>query len=63
MVAIRGLGSGVGGTKRMGLSDEDIRGIIVAEVAVTIRETILELIGSVKTTLIEEFDQSYVIAK
>lgn len=40
MVAIRGLGLGAGGTERMSLSEEEIHGIIVAEVTVAIGEVI-----------------------
>lgn len=58
-MAIRGSRSGVGGTKRTCPSDKEIYGIIVAEVSITIRVVILELFGSFKTMLIEEFDECY----
>lgn len=59
MVAIKGLGSSIGGTERTVPSDEEICGIIVANVAVAIWEEIPELFGSVKTTLIEKFYRCY----
>lgn len=43
------------------MSEEEIHGIIAVEVAEAIREVIPYLFGSVKTTLIEEFDQYYVV--
>lgn len=46
MVAIRGLRSGVSGTKRTSLSDEEISRIVLVEVFVAIREAIPELFGS-----------------
>ena len=42
-----------------GTSDEGIRMIIVEEVVAGIREAILEMLGSIKTTLIETFDERY----
>lgn len=45
MVDIRGSGSGDGYTKRMDLSDEEIRGIIDVDVVVETREEIPELLG------------------
>ena len=39
------------------MSEEEIHGIIAVEVAEAIREVIPDLFGSVKTTLIEEFDR------
>ena len=41
-------------------SDEEIQRTILGEVARTIREAIPELFGSIKTTLIETFDERYV---
>ena len=40
-----------------GTSDEEIRRVIAEEVADTIRETIPEMFGSIKTNLIETFDE------
>ena len=45
---------------RSDTSDEEIRRIIHEEVATTIREDIPEMFGSIKTTLIETFDERYV---
>lgn len=59
MVAIRGLGSGVGCTIRMGLSDEETRRIIAIEVVVVIIEAIMELFRLFKTMLIEKLDGRY----
>ena len=42
-----------------GVSDYEIRRMIHDEVAATIREAILEMFGSIKTTLIETFDERY----
>lgn len=41
------------------MSEQEIHCIIVVEVVEEIREAILELFGSVKTVLIEEFDRHY----
>ena len=40
-------------------SDEEIRRIIHEEVAAAIRAEIPEMFGSIKTTLIETFDERY----
>lgn len=61
IVAFRGSGLGAGSTDRAGSSDEEIHWIIVSEVVMVIRETILEFFGSLKTALIEEFDRCYVV--
>lgn len=61
ITAIGGSGSGVVGTMTVGQSDEEIYGIIVVVVTKEIREVILELFWSVKTALIEEFDQHYTV--
>ena len=44
-----------------GTNDEEIRMIIVEEVAIAIREAIPEKLGSIKTTLIETFDERYAV--
>lgn len=44
-----------------GTSDEEICMIIHEEVAATIREAIPEMSGSIKTTLIETFDERYAV--
>lgn len=59
MEAFGGLGSGVDGTRRAGMHEEEIRMIIVAELVEAIREVIPELFGLVKITLSEEFDRRY----
>ena len=43
-----------------GVSDDEICMMIHDEVATAIREAILEMFGSIKTTLIETFDERYV---
>lgn len=35
--------------------------IIVAKVAATVKEAILEVFGFIKTTMIEKFDEHYVV--
>ena len=45
--------------KSSGTSDEEIHRIIHEEVAAAIREAIPEMFGSIKTTLIETFDERY----
>ena len=42
-----------------GTSEEEIRRIIQEEVAAAIRAEIAEMFGSIKTTLIETFDEKY----
>ena len=42
-----------------GVSDEEIRRLIHEEVAANIRAEIPEIFGSIKTTLIETFDERY----
>lgn len=46
-------GSGSSDLERPSSSDDEICGIISIEVAATMREAILEMCGSIKTTLIE----------
>lgn len=46
-------------TGTSGTSDKEIRRIIQEEVAAAIREEIPEMFGSIKTTLIETFDEKY----
>ena len=52
MAAFGGQGLGESGIRRAVLSEEEIYGIIAAEVV----EAISKLFGSFKTALIEEFD-------
>lgn len=59
MATIGGARSGASSTTRAGPSDEEIRRITACRVPKAIREVIMELFGSVKTALIEEFDQRY----
>ena len=42
-----------------GISDDEIHRMIHDEVAAAIREAIPEMFGSIKTTLIEKFDERY----
>ena len=58
MVVTRGLGSN--NPKRPSTNDDEIYRIVAEEVAATIREAIPEMFGSIKTTLIENFDERYV---
>ena len=44
-----------------GTSDEEIRRIIAEEVTATIREAIPEMFRSIKTTLIETFEERYAV--
>ena len=44
-----------------GTNDEEIYRIIADEVAVSIREAMPKMFGSIKTTLIETFDERYVV--
>ena len=46
-----------GGSGTSGRSDEEIRRMIHEEVVAAIREAISEMFGSIKTTLIETFDE------
>ena len=48
-----------GGTRRDGLGEEEIIGILVAKVVEAFMEAIPELFGSVKTVLIDKFDWRY----
>ena len=48
------------GTSGGGVSDEELRQMIHNEVAVAIRDEIPKMFGSIKTTLIETFDERYV---
>ena len=54
----RGLGSS--DLEMSGTSDDEIRRIVSTEVDATIRETILEMFGSIETAMIELFDERYV---
>ena len=47
------------GTSGGGVSDEELRQMIHDEVAAAIRAEIPEMFGSIKTTLIETFDERY----
>ena len=59
MVTIEGLGFGFGSSRRAGLSEEEICGIIVADSGEAIREVTPELFGMVKDAMIELFDDRY----
>ena len=47
------------GASSSGVSDEEIRQMIHEEVAAAIRAEIPEMFGSIKTTLMETFDERY----
>ena len=61
MVFIRGSSSGsrVSGPDRLGLTDNWIREIIATEVAFVVRRSIPEMFGSIKTVVIELYDDHY----
>ena len=59
MVFIRCSGSGSSGPKRPGLTDDDIRELIATEVLVAVQGAIPEVFGSIKTVMIELFDERY----
>ena len=56
-----GSGSGVGisGQYRSGLTEDRVREIIRQEVVSIVRRQILELFGSIKTSMMEFFDDRY----
>ena len=54
-----GFGSGAGGHDRSGLTGDQIRKMIAAEVATSIRASIPDLIRSIKTAMIELIDDRY----
>lgn len=60
MVVKRGSDSLVDGLKRPGLSGDEIQELIATPVTVVVREAIPEMSGSVKTILVEMFDEHYV---
>lgn len=49
------------GLERQGSSDDEIRRIISVGVVVTVPEAIPEVFGSIKTMMIEMFDERYVV--
>ena len=51
-----GFGSGADGQERPRLTDDQIREMIVAEVATVVWGSILEFFRCIKTTMIEIFD-------
>lgn len=53
-------GSGSSGPKRQGTTDDEIRRIIAAEVTAAVKEFILEVLRSIKITMIEMFGERYV---
>lgn len=61
IVFTRGYGFGVGGQDRPRLVDDDIHDLIASEVAVVNQVFILEVCGSMKATMIELFDEWYVV--
>ena len=61
MVVMGGFDSGVDGPDRPGLSDDEIRELITTQATLADRVAIQEVFGSVKTMLIEMFDECYVI--
>ena len=56
MAAIEGSRLGASDTRRAGLSEEEIRGIITIKVDEAIRGFTLELFELINTTMIEVFD-------
>lgn len=46
---------------RLGLTDDYLRELIAAEVSSTIQRATQELFGSIKTTMIELFDERYAL--
>ena len=61
MATFGGPGSRAGGTRRVGMSEEEIHGIIFAKVVKAITEAIPELLELFKITLIEDFYRCYAI--
>lgn len=59
MAITRGSGSGDGGSKRPGLTDDDICEMITTQVTMVVWEAILEFFGSTKTAMIEMFNELY----
>ena len=59
MVVIRGSRLGTDGMERPNLSDNEIHEMITTHVTFEVREAILEVFGSIKTTLINMFDEHY----
>lgn len=59
MMYIRGSGSGVGDTEWLGFSYDDILELIATKVVVVVRGAILKVFGSIKTIMIELFDERY----
>lgn len=55
----RGLGLGTSGLDRLGLSDDEIVDLISTQVTSTIKEAIPELFDSIKTRLIDMFNNPY----
>ena len=60
MVFTKGSGSGVGGQDRPWLTHDQIGELITTEVATTLMGSIPEMFGSIKTTMIELFNDFYV---
>ena len=54
-----GFGSGSGSQDRLGLIDDQIQELISTEVANSVCGSTPELFGSIKTTMIELFDDRY----
>lgn len=59
MAIMRGSRSRVDGSERPRLTDDDILEMITTQVTKVVREAILEMFGSIKTVMIEIFDERY----
>lgn len=60
MLIIRNLGSKASAQERPGLIDEEILEMITTQVIMAVREVTLEVFRSIKTDMIEMFDERYV---
>lgn len=60
MVYTRGYGLGGGGPERPSLTNDDIHDMIATQVTVSVWKVILEFFGSIKTMMIELFNERYV---
>lgn len=61
MAITRSLGSGADGLKKPGLTDSEICEMITTQMTMAVMEAILRMFGSVKTAMIEMFDERYVV--
>lgn len=61
MVTTRRSGSGSDGPVRRGLDKDEIRLLITTQVTFAVRQVILKVFRYIKTTMIEIFDERYVV--